>query len=300
VVVSEYSAVIDHTKTGAAWTSDIRDRSVEIVVPLSVLGDLGRHAFAGQLVCVSSLVYSPKVKHVARIIPIDICKEPLLSPAAAKANAVDLSSCTIAGEPVALISPVLAFNLGIPYAITQLMHLMAPSSSHPKTFSQSTISLSVIRGAWPDDRQDCLIRTVWTPGNSQPSMHAAQHVGLALCSKAEIMPPFNIEDYQESIQEAARKMQGLKPSEDEKLDQLATDKLSEQEHAQRDKDTMDVRSLNHFFRIYTAGNTHTLRSPGQDETAVVSSVGNASVDTELYSNCFLQYTNSLATICFQQ
>jgi hypothetical protein len=242
VVVSEYAAVIDSAKAGDAWLSENRDCSVEIVVPLSVLKRLGPHAFAGQLVCVCS-PFSPKIKHVARIIPIDICKELLLSPAAAKSNQVDLSACTRAGAPVAVVSPPLAFNLGIPYAMTQLMQLMAPPTSRPDFLKQNTISLSVIRGTWPDDRQDCIIRTAWTPGGSMPSMHAAQHVGLALCNKAEIMPPFNIEDYQESMQEAARKLQGLKPTEDEKLDQMATDKLAEHEHAQRDKDTMNVCGL---------------------------------------------------------
>lgn len=247
VVVAEYSAAIDMSRTGAVWSETTRDVATEIVVPLSVLEALGPDVFAGQLVSVTCAT-SPRVKHVARLVPADLCRDPLLSPAAAEANGLDAAACTVAGKPAALLSPVLAFNLGIPYQIAQLMSLMQPDADKRRPPRRSTVTLTPLPSAWPDDSDDAAKTTPWTPGNSAPTMHAATHVGLAICATADVLPPFQIEDYQEELQEAAKALQG-KPREEEDADKNALDPLTEQERENRDKEMMSVRASHPCFSL---------------------------------------------------
>ena len=240
VVVAEYSAAIDSSLTGATWADNTRDVATEVVVPFSVLEALGPDVFAGQLVSITCAT-SPKVKHVARLVPIDLCKEPLLSPAAADANGLDVHACTVSGKPAALLSPVLAFNLGIPYQIAQLMALMQPDAAKRRGPRRSTVTLAALPPTWPDDSDDAAKATPWTPGNSSPTLHAATHIGLAICATAEVLPPFHIEDFQEELQEAAKALQGKPKTEEEDADKNALDPLTEQERENRDKEMMSVR-----------------------------------------------------------
>lgn len=121
--VMRYRPQLDKTITGErAWHDTERDEAVEIVVPLSVIEKLGKFVCAGQLVSVCS-EYSAPVTHIARLVPAEICTSQMLSPDAAEALDMDEATCmTALGQEVALLSPMLAFNLGLPYNLGELTH----------------------------------------------------------------------------------------------------------------------------------------------------------------------------------
>ena len=105
-----------------AWKDIDRDEAIEIIVPLSVIEKLGKYTCAGQLVAVSS-EYSSSVKHIARLVPAELCTSQMLSDEGCAALGIDDVTClTSSGEEVALLSPMLAFNLGLPYNLAELTH----------------------------------------------------------------------------------------------------------------------------------------------------------------------------------
>jgi hypothetical protein len=121
--VMRYRPQLDKSIVGdTAWQDTERDEAIEIVVPFSVLEKLGKFVCAGQLVSVCS-EYSAPVTHVARLVPAELCRAQMLSPDATKALEIDETTCIAAsGQEVALLSPMLAFNLGLPYSLSELTH----------------------------------------------------------------------------------------------------------------------------------------------------------------------------------
>ena len=125
-----------------AWKDVDRDEAIEVIVPLSVIERLGKFMCAGQLVAVSS-EYSEPVKHIARLVPAELCTAQMLSHEGSSALGIDEKTClTSSGKEVALLSPILAFNLGLPYNLAELTHGSGtPIRSNPS----SPIELFVCR-----------------------------------------------------------------------------------------------------------------------------------------------------------
>jgi hypothetical protein len=228
---------IDGSKTGSPWANRDRDIACEVVVPISVLESLGKDVYAGRPVSISCST-SPDVQHIARIIPLDLCKKPHMSSTVKDALDVDMASCTAGGKPTALISPMLAFNLGIPYQMAQLME---PEEFKRWFQKKSIITIATIGASWPDDRDDIKTASPWAPGCASGLMHAATHVALAHCARPEKVPPFNIIDFQDNLTAAAAAMQGMAEEKDEdELQDDDVDELSKQQHEQWESDTMKV------------------------------------------------------------
>jgi hypothetical protein len=210
--------------------------AIEIVIPSSVFDKLGKFAHAGQLVSVCS-EYSTPMSHVARLVPAELCKAQILSPAAADALQIDEELCmTRAGDEVALLSPMLAFNLGLPYHLSELTHGKQLALWLGK---RNGIKIKPLKSALPRDVSDLHTAEPWTPGASTAAVPAATHVGLAMLRVAEKQVPFNIVEYQDNLQAAMQAMQGdcaPKAPEDEVKDQEVND-LSAEEHKQRSNDT---------------------------------------------------------------
>lgn len=112
------------------WHETERDEAIEIVVPLSVIEKLGKFVSAGQLAAVTS-EYSAPVTHIARLVPAELCTSQMLSPEACQAFEIDEATClTASGQEVALLSPMLAFNLGLPYFVSELTHGSGTTRAH--------------------------------------------------------------------------------------------------------------------------------------------------------------------------
>jgi hypothetical protein len=105
-----------------SWPDSERDEAVEIVVPVSAFEKLGKFVCAGQLVSVCTEFSSP-VTHIARLVPAELCTSQMLAPEAVEALEIDELTClTASGQEIALLSPILAFNLGLPYSLSELTH----------------------------------------------------------------------------------------------------------------------------------------------------------------------------------
>ena len=235
--IMERRVEIDSARTSTSWDDRNRDAACEIVVPMSVLEELGKDVYAGQLVCITASTCAD-VRHVARLVPVDLCATPPLSPATAAALDVDTAACTIGGKAGVLLSPMLAFNLGIEYQLAQLLQ----PDELKRWVKRCTVKLTMLPASWPDEREDAMLATPWVPGNAKPLVHAATHVALAHCLAPERSPPFNVTDAQEDLKEAAAAMQG-KEKEKEK-DEVAggdDDALSKLRQELREDDTMKAR-----------------------------------------------------------
>lgn len=201
--VLQYKPHLDESSVGmGAWRE--RDPLIEMVVPLSVLQHLGRDVCAGQLVSVCCSA-APDTQHLARIIPVQACQQPLLPPAAAHALGIDQATCKdTSNRSVALLSPFLAFNLGVPYHLAQLVPGDASLNKwlHSKA---NRITITCIPQVFPSPSAGHLmnLRRTWAPGNFHQEVPLAAHVGLAHIRRTEKPPPFDIEEHQTAIEKAA-------------------------------------------------------------------------------------------------
>ena len=237
--VLERKLVIDSSQTSLP-TESSRDVACEIAVPMSVLEELGKDVYAGHAVCLTCDT-CPGIKHVARVIPVDVLKSPPISADTANLLDLDVDTCRLGGKAAALLSPMMAFNLGIQYHMAPLMQ----QDEVKKLAKRTTVKLTTISSAagWPDERQGVKLASPPVPGCSKPLLHTATHVALAHCSKPEKMPPFSVVDYQQDMQEAARQMSGQPPQKDEdelEEDEQQGDALTRQRHEQHDADVMKV------------------------------------------------------------
>jgi hypothetical protein len=120
--VLQYRPDVDAELVDTPWPLRQRDEATEIVVPLSIIQQLGKGVFAGQLVEITSSTQACGV-HIGRLVPAELCKSRLLSNTVATALGIDETTClTDGGQGIALLSPLLAHNLGLPYHLAELAY----------------------------------------------------------------------------------------------------------------------------------------------------------------------------------
>ena len=203
IAILEHIVEIDESEAGAKWTRSDRDLTAEIVVPDAELDKLGSDVFAGRLVKVTCGT-AAGVQHIARIVPAGICKRAHIGAKAAEVLGINEATCTHgpSHKPVAFISPMFAYNLGIPYAMAQLLS----AEDFKYAFKHSEVTISSIPEVWPPASEGIKTAAPWTPGTCPPRLHNASHVALALCQKPEKVPPFNIVEYNDATQAQADAM----------------------------------------------------------------------------------------------
>lgn len=237
--VLQYRVSLDAGQLGSAWPAKERDEATEIVIPISVFAKLGKDVYAGQLVHIKSQ-YSGSSRHIARLVPAEAVASHIFSDEACEALKIDEKTCTTAsGQEVACISPILAFNLGLPYAVGEVTHGQDMSAWLSK---RNGVTISVLGPSWPADSEDHQMSDAWIPARSNKSIQTATYIGLSHLERPQKNPPFSIVDYQDNLQAAAQAMSGgpPKPPEDE-VEDTEIDDLSAEQHKQRDSDTMQAR-----------------------------------------------------------
>eukprot|EP00892_Ulva_mutabilis_P012344 jgi/Ulvmu1/9482/UM052_0051.1 len=240
VAVLQYQASLDTQQLGPAWSAQERDQATELVVPLSVFSRLGKDVYAGQLVHIKTQ-YSGTSRHVARLVPAEAVASHIFSDAACEALQIDEQTCqTTSGQEIACISPILAFNLGLPYAVGEVTHGKDMATWLSK---RNSITISVTGQYWPSDSDEHQMAEAWTPARSNKAFHAATHIGLSHIERPQKNPPFSIVDYQDNLAAAAQAMSGgpPKPAKDE-VEDTEIDDLSAEQHKQRESDTMTALS----------------------------------------------------------
>lgn len=238
--VLQYRATLDSAQLGSSWPAKERDETTEIVVPISVFPKLGKDVYAGQLVYIKS-PYSGSTRHIARLVPSEAVASHMLSEEACEALQINEEKCTTAsGQEIALVSPILAFNLGLPFAVAEVM-LGQDMSSWLSKRNSVTIS-PVESNSSLKDAADHQMTEAWVPSRSSKSIETATYIGLSHLERPQKNPPFSIVDYQDNLQAAAQAMSGAppKPADDE-LEDTEIDDLSAEQHKQRESDTMAVR-----------------------------------------------------------
>lgn len=236
--VLQYRASLDTTQLGPSWPKQERDQATEIVVPMSVFARLGKDVYAGQLVHIKTQ-YSGSSRHVARLVPAEAVASHVFSDEACEALQIDEQTCrTKSGQEIACISPMLAFNLGLPYAVGEVTHGTDMASWLNK---RNSVTISVTGMSWPFDSDEHQMTDAWTPSKSSKFFHSATHIGLSHLERPQKNPPFSIVDYQDNLQAAAQAMSGgpPKPPEDE-VEDTEVDDLSAEQHKQRESDTMQA------------------------------------------------------------
>jgi len=229
----QWAPQLDSAAMGRAWQQ--RDTLIEVVVPLQVLEALGKDVCAGALVHIASAAY-PESRHIARLVPVELCAGPLLPPAAAAALDVDPATCVDgAKRPVALLSPFLAFNLGLPYHLAQLM----PGESLARLLHArgSRVTLTTFAAAPPGD---LVLRGAWTPCGAVHEVPAAAEVTFTRVAHPVKPPPFSIEDHVDSMQAMASAMSGAAAAPPEPKDDDEPDELQKAEQAASESDIMEV------------------------------------------------------------
>lgn len=238
--VLQYRASIDAAQLGTAWPAKERDEATEIVVPISVFAKLGRDVYAGQLVQIKSQ-YSSPTRHIARLVPAEAVASHIFSDAACEALQIDEKTCkTASGTEIAGISPILAFNLGLPYAVGEVTHGQDMASWLSK---RNSITISALEDCWPADSEEHQMTEAWLPSRSSKSIQTATYIGLSHLERPQKNPPFSIVDYQDNLQAAAQAMSGGPPqAPDDELADTEIDDLSAEQHRQRESDTMQACS----------------------------------------------------------